>query len=831
MLTTTAPTTGTTTVRIKTLDSSVSRDDEKDLEIESEELPNNQPETEEVSASEINEEQATFEGLSTRASEIKDYLQQKTEVKAILLKQDGTVEEISYDASSTGTRKLLSGRPSIIGEIEDLEVVAVKSLSTTTSGTVNKNTLPVPLCNNKGEGDFVLFRVDSTGKAADVTLAEYTKYVDDHKALTATAMKNYSTDGDVIRSNSPFDTTATTSIKSLRGALETQIRAWSKGDEESAKKSDADIEKEVEQGLQKLVDEAVAAFTTSPMEDPDYKPEDDMETDTEDDVETIPHKFDDEALDDREWREQLVDALKHIEQIGKEDGEAYAEIICETFCEVNGVEPTLDQLTNLYDRIRTDFANEAEEELDDESEAEIESESESEVESEGSVDLDEEWEDALDAVRKIGKKDGRTLANSICDLFADVNGSEPTLEELEAVWELIQDELAEEAEIENETDSESDWESVSEDEEEEEYDPNNSADQKQAKKDAAEDAKHEVVHFDRTVLNTPMVTSKKGGGVSWNMYFNESDLNEEAEKSNLVQTVEGFKMMNGREPTQVEVYKMKQFLSVPNELMDGEEEIAGTSILLKSQKVSRGGGVSWTVYFDETTGSLKMAERSFLKMHGQKPTASELEQIRAFLTMSKPEEVDSDSADEQDSEQNSKRTPSKVLVSPVQEKKTAKRFNVYLEDTKLSQKETEQIAVKWFNRFNKREPTKEELSKIQAFIAKDADLKEQEFLVPVKALNFDDVDGDDDEKDIEPTATLKSSTKAVTTKKTATGYTLNFDDDAKDQDGDEEEAIKWFKRFNNREPAEDERQQIAQFMKSDEMKKTEQDEQEMIDIE
>ena len=137
-------------------------------------------------------------------------MQQKTEVKAILLKQDGTVEEISYDASSMGTRKLLSGRPSIIGEIEDLGVVAVKSLSTTTttSGAVNKNTLPVPLCNDKGEGDFVLFRVDSTGKATDVTLAEYTKYVDDHKALTATAMKNYSTDGDVIRSNSPFDTTA-----------------------------------------------------------------------------------------------------------------------------------------------------------------------------------------------------------------------------------------------------------------------------------------------------------------------------------------------------------------------------------------------------------------------------------------------------------------------------------------------------------------------------------------------------------------------------------------------------------------------------------------------
>ena len=205
MLTTTAPTSTTTTVRIKSLNSGVSRDEQKDLEVESEELPNNQPETEEVSDAEVNEEQSTFKGLSTRAEEIRNYLLEKTEVKAILLKQDGTTEEISYDASSTGTRKLLSGRPSIIGEIEDIQVVAVKSLS---SGAVNKHTLPVPLCNNKGEGDFVLFRVDSAGKAMDVTLKEYQKYVDDHKALTATALKNYSNEEEPIRSNSPFDSTS-----------------------------------------------------------------------------------------------------------------------------------------------------------------------------------------------------------------------------------------------------------------------------------------------------------------------------------------------------------------------------------------------------------------------------------------------------------------------------------------------------------------------------------------------------------------------------------------------------------------------------------------------
>ena len=94
-------------------------------------------------------------------------------VKVIWLKQEWIVDATSYDASSWGTHGLLSGRTSTIREIEDMQVVGVKSLSTTTSGAVNKNTLPVPLCNNKGKGDFVLFRVDSTGKAADVTLAKY----------------------------------------------------------------------------------------------------------------------------------------------------------------------------------------------------------------------------------------------------------------------------------------------------------------------------------------------------------------------------------------------------------------------------------------------------------------------------------------------------------------------------------------------------------------------------------------------------------------------------------------------------------------------------------
>merc|ERR1711902_430110 len=185
------------------------------------------------------------------------------------------------------------------------------------------------------------------------------------------------------------------------------------------------------------------------------------------------------------------------------------------------------------------------------------SEAEEEIESEESLEIADDWEGTLDHIRDIAKKDGAALAENACDLFYDINGDEPTLEELTQLWQIIQDELAAEAEEEEEVE-----------EVEEVYDPENDADQKLAQKDAAEDKKHEVENFDQVVLNTPMVTAKNGGAVSWNMYFNEGDLNEEAESSKLVKTLEGFKMMNQREPTPLELRKMKMFLSVPNDLVD-----------------------------------------------------------------------------------------------------------------------------------------------------------------------------------------------------------------------------------------------------------------------
>merc|ERR1719204_1030492 len=133
-----------------------------------------------------------------------------------------------------------------------------------------------------------------------------------------------------------------------------------------------------------------------------------------------------------------------------------------------------------------------------------------------------------------------------------------------------------------------------EEEEETAYDPNNAADQKLAQKDAAENSK-------------------------------------------LVKTLEGFKMMNQREPTPSELRKMKLFLSVPNDLVDDEDAMNTELATFKT-----GGGASWSVYYDETSGSLENAVKSFVQFHQRQPSNSEVQQIRSFLSLPDTEKIEED---------------------------------------------------------------------------------------------------------------------------------------------------------------------------------------------
>jgi len=410
----------------------------------------------------------------------------------------------------------------------------------------------------------------------------------------------------------------------------------------------------------------------------------------------------------------------------------------------------------------------------------------------------------------------REFASEMAGTVLDRHFGEEVDSELDSELDSSMDSMVDsEMDIEMESAVESEEESEDEEEErvESDYNPNNSVDQGLARRDVIDDVKHEQEHFDQMMMNTPMVRSRRGGGVSWEVFFEEGDLNEEAEKSNLGKTIDGFKMMNNREPTPFEVSKIKQFLAVPIELCDEQELlINSTSALIQTpiRESNLGYSSSWTVFLGKSQGSLEGAKRAF-EDH-RELSSLEVQSIQSFLAGIAASSGDSEQSEDFETET---RTHSKVLVSPVSEKKTAKRYNVYLEDSKYSQEETEKMAIKWFNRFNKREANQEDLTTIKAFIQKEADLEEQDFLVSVR-LNFQD--GDDDEKEMDHST--RSTTKEALSKSAAKGHPLRFDDDEKLEDGDEEQAIQWFKRYNNRGSS-----------KVDTHQNTKVEEDEMIDIE
>ena len=120
--------------------------------------------------------------------------------------------------------------------------------------------------------------------------------------------------------------------------------------------------------------------------------------------------------------------------------------------------------------------------------------------------------------------------------------------------------------------------------------------------------------------------------LSWSVYFDEDELNSEAESLAVEQAVSSFRMRNGKEPNALEVAHIKQFLSVPNELCSEQDTPLGlTASSVKSSKF--GQAASWSTFFDDgnAKGSVKNAARAFEAVHGRQPTSFELDRIRSFL--------------------------------------------------------------------------------------------------------------------------------------------------------------------------------------------------------
>jgi len=399
----------------------------------------------------------------------------------------------------------------------------------------------------------------------------------------------------------------------------------------------------------------------------------------------------------------MEEALQHIQDIGRDDGEQFADNLCQVMAEENGAEPSLSELTDLWEWIQEQFAAEAAEE-----------------------DEDEEAESTpLSFYKSVVGEDWVSRANH---LYLNEEGRLPTEHELVATVRSFANELAHSAllgdseEVDSESAPEEEEESGDEAVDENdpqntsdiEYDPQNTTDQELARCDGAEDVKHQIHFFDApSMLNTPMVQSKSGDAVSWNVYFDEEDLNRSAESNNLKRAIEGFKRRNQKDPSLSQLKRMATFLAVPNELCD-EEDIEPTatatarinSKVFVSNTIDKETASSFSVYLEnEKQGDEEVAICCFRRINKRDPEPKELSNLRAFLR----------------TEQHL--TEEAFLVSQQQPllfashshsgRRAPMGYTLHFEE---SDQGDEESALKWFKRFNKREPDEEESLQIRHFV-------------------------------------------------------------------------------------------------------------------
>merc|ERR1711902_388451 len=444
--------------------------------------------------------------------------------------------------------------------------------------------------------------------------------------------------------------------------------------------------------------------------------------------------FEETSSAESDWRVQLEDALVCVRERGKADGEWLAERIASTFYELNGVEPSLNELRNVFDGIQQDLANEAEED------AESEKNSDAQRLAEQLASNLTANPDPIELVEYSMRIVGMDLVSRAKASFNAISGRNPSKKELKRSVQKLALKLAEQA-IAGSTNK-----AKSSKVEESDHDPTNIDDQILARIDAVEDEQFDAKNFNLRMLTTSS-NAKKGKYEAYDVYF--SNFDKETERKNLLKAIDSFKMRNRRSPS--------------------SEEIEGIKAFLATNK-------------DTNLVQFKLS-------------------------------VISDSDSEQKEEKAAvARKAEKLLVTPVKKKKSAARFNVYFADKESAEiNRNKETALKWFERFANRKPSKMEMSGIEQFIKTDsAELIECEF--EVKPFDTDALYDDDSKEDVMDDRSLRMKTSKAVKKKTSTKYMLDFADG---QSGDHEQALKWFQRFNGREANQEEQEKISQFIKAD----------------
>eukprot|EP01084_Bolivina_argentea_P276436 471678_1 len=539
--------------------------------------PVSQPEQKDIDDS-MDEEAMIANAMS--GDKIKELLSAEgPTVKSVLLKTDGSIQEILYDStpSKNHVSEILCAPPSIIGQYPDLDVIIVgpRSQEDAPEFELNTHKLRYPFNNDTFHGDIFLYRFDQDCVMQDFTVKEYETFAAKAHEDVGKVFKPIISDEQDTYSEDEQDDEEQIQVTQdfMREIIVNKVKA-----EFPAKFGREPTEEELESYIASIMGVAGGLFAVEEESDGDYDPNDDAEADGEEipneeqleqdkkDIESDQHieqqplkemdqNDEEELVNSEAFEAELLSAMECVQHMAKIDREKILALARQEYTNDVGQAPTDDMMAEALQM----FAVEEETEANG-----VETEPNAEdKETEPVADVDpelfaKEMQEALGVVRNLGKEHQKELVDKICNTYSELNGSEPTQEQLKDIFGRIQEDLADEAKDEflECNDAQDDVE------DDPTYKPNDE-DMQQVQDDKKEEVLNELMEekadeaeVERkksvTVLVTPV--KRKASGSRMGIYLDEQNTQKTLEVA-----ASRFEQINHRAPTDDDSQRLKEF--------------------------------------------------------------------------------------------------------------------------------------------------------------------------------------------------------------------------------------------------------------------------------
>ena len=198
-------------------------------------------------------------------------------------------------------------------------------------------------------------------------------------------------------------------------------------------------------------------------------------------------------INSEHFENELISAIEMVQNIAKFDKEKILSMTKELYQNETGLQPTNQMMNDALKLFTMDQAH-VDDNDDDDNNVDCDNDN---------IDDDEfkkEMEMALENVRKLGSAHQKEFVNQICKTYTELNGVEPTQEQISGIFGRIKEKLADEAREQFLEDNNDDIDDNEDDKNDDDYIPNEQ-DIKQVEDDKKMDLLEELVEDNETENN------------------------------------------------------------------------------------------------------------------------------------------------------------------------------------------------------------------------------------------------------------------------------------------------------------------------------------------